>query len=626
MKKNLKTVGNRLFSFISLLIIMTLFSSTVYAESAMPRPEYPRPQFERTDWINLNGTWTYQFDFGKSGKESGCIESKGFEKNILVPFCPESPLSGVNHKDFIPAMWYHKSITIPQAWTGKRSILHFGGVDYKSEIFIDGKLIFTHFGGSSSFAVDITDYVTPDKKHELVLYVEDDVRSRVQTGGKQSRDFNPKGTSYTRVTGIWQTVWLEAIDKGGLKLCKIIPDLDNKQFIFKPQFYNLNPEYNFSVRILDNGKEVFKSVQKASNASFMAAKLKSVKTWSPESPFLYDIDFTVTDKNGKVIDQVTSYAGMRKVELIDKTFYLNNEPYYQRLVLDQGYYPDGQWTAPTDQALKRDVELGKKAGFNGARLHQKVFEPRYLYWADKLGYLTWGESANWGLDYTSSMAARNMIPEWEERMERDFNSTSLVVWSPLNETWTLDVEGRRARLTNELYFITKRLDPTRPVSTTSGGLHCGFTDIFSEHTYVQDAVELYNLLKGGEEGKNYVQQRRDYSGPYKGEPYVIGEYGGIHWIKPEEKVDEKLALWVYGKAPKSLDEFYDRLASQVSVLLSLNHITGFCYTQIVDVEGERNGIYTYDREEKFDMERIRKIFTMSKEEAQKLVDKNVFNK
>lgn len=626
MTQKLVTVKNEILPCLLLLITITFFSSDLYAYVGHPRPEYPRPQFERKDWMNLNGTWTYQFDFGKSGKESGCLDSKGFEDNIIVPFCPESSLSGVNYKDFIPAMWYHREINIPQDWKGKRVLIHFGGVDYKSEIYIDGKLTFTHFGGSSSFSVDITDYVAVNKTHHLVVYVEDDVRSRIQTGGKQSRDFKPRGTSYTRVTGIWQTVWLEAVNKGGLKSCKIIPDLDNKHFIFQPQFFNLNPSYKFTVRILDDGKEIVKKTQVASNASFTITKLKNVKTWSPESPFLYDIEFIVTDEHDNVIDRVSSYAGMRKVELINKTFYLNNEPYYQRLVLDQGYYPDGQWTAPSDEQLKRDVELGKKAGFNGARLHQKVFEPRYLYWADKLGYLTWGESANWGLDYTNPMAARNMIPEWEERVERDFNVTSLVVWSPLNETWMLDVDGRRARLTNELYFITKRLDPTRPVSTTSGGLHCGFTDLFSEHTYVQSMTDLYELLKDGEKGKPYVQQRRDYSGPYKGEPYIIGEFGGIHWIPQEDTVDKDVELWVYGNAPKSLEEFYARLESQVSVLLSLDHITGFCYTQIVDIEGERNGIYTYDRKEKFDMNRIQKILTMSKEEAKKLVEEKVLNK
>jgi len=353
-----------------------------------------------------------------------------------------------------------------------------------------------------------------------------------------------------------------------------------------------------------------------SNVSKPIASLKTVKTWSPESPFLYDIIFKVMDLNGNILDQVYSYAGMRKVEVIGNKFYLNNQEYYQRLVLDQGYYPNGLWTSPSDEALRMDVELGKSAGFNGARLHQKVFEPRYLYWADKLGYLTWGESASWGMDWSSEVAARNMITEWESVIQRDYNSPSLIIWSPLNETWADDVRGQRTRLTNDLYDITKRLDPTRPVVTVSGGFHTGFTDVFAEHTYEQNPILLHNLLKEGENGNPYIQFR-DKSGPYKGEPYMIDEFGGIQWIHDNKAAVEggNKDFWGYGSPPRNLDVFYERLEKQVNVILSLDHIIGFCYTQIYDVELEKNGIYTYNRETKFDMEKIRSIFTKSREQA-----------
>lgn len=311
---------------------------------------------------------------------------------------------------------------------------------------------------------------------------------------------------------------------------------------------------------------------------------------------------------------------MRKTEIRGTTFYLNNEPYYQRLVLDQGYYPDGQWTAPTDEQLKRDIVLGKEAGFNGARLHQKVFEQRYFYWADKLGYLTWGESASWGMDWTSPVAARNMITEWEECVNRDYNATSLVAWSPLNETWKADIDGQRARLTNDLYFITKRLDRTRPVVSASGGYHAGFTDIYAEHTYTQDPLELYKEQMLKENGMPYIHHP-EHSAPYNGEAYMIDEFGGIQWIQ-EMKTEEVAgtdSFWGYGKPPRTIEEFYQRLEEQVNVILSMDHITGFCYTQIVDVELEKNGIYTYDRNVKFDMERIRKIFTKSREQAKQEV-------
>lgn len=605
-----------------LILILTFFKLEGYCKEIIPRPEYPRPQFERKEWVNLNGIWTYQFDFGKSGKDRGFVNSKGFDNEILVPFCPESKLSGVEFKDFISAMWYHRTITIPQAWEDKRVVLHFGAIDYKSEIYIDSKLIFTHYGGSASFSIDITDYVKKNTNHDLVIYVEDDLRSRLQPSGKQSREYDSYLTYFTRVTGIWQTVWMEAVNKGGLKFCRIIPDLDNQQFIFQPQFYDLNPENKLVLRILDEGKEILKQIQATSNVSLIATGVENVKTWSPESPHLYDIEFSIINKKGQVIDRVSSYAGMRKVEIVDKMLYLNNEPYYQRLVLNQGYYPDGQWTAPTDADLRKDVELGKAAGFNGARLHQKVFEPRYFYWADKLGFLSWGESANWGLNYTDPLAARNMIPEWEECVERDFNVISIVVWCPMNEVWVLDEGGNRARLTNDLYFATKRLDNTRPVVAASGGLQCGFTDIVSEHTYVQNPLKLYHLLKGGEEEKPYLQQRRDYSGPYKGEPYMIGEFGGIQWVEglPNTPKDPNRKRMTFGSF-KTLEEVYELLEEQITVILAFDHISGFCYSELFDVESELSGFYTYAREEKIDIERVKKIITKSREQAKQDVRK-----
>ncbi|MDR0682631.1 MAG: beta-glucuronidase [Dysgonamonadaceae bacterium] len=606
-----------------IVLLPALFLSIIAITSAtnIPRPEYPRPQFERADWINLNGEWNYDFDFSQSGIERSLFTAQAFEKSITVPFCPESPLSGVGHKDFINAMWYQRKIAVPAEWSGKRILLNFGGVDYKSTLYINGQQVFVHYGGSSSFSVDITSYVTAASTYNLVVYVEDDLRSQLQTGGKQSLRLNSYSCLYTRVTGIWQTVWMEAVSKGGLKSCRITPDLDNKQFVFEPVFYDLDGKTSFKVRIMDGNKEVFSQQVPASNHAFIFAKLKNIKTWSPESPFLYDMEFSVLNSDGQVIDKVKSYGGMRKVELRGKTFYLNNEPYYQRLVLDQGYYPDGQWTAPDDAQLRRDIELGKEAGFNGARLHQKVFEQRYFYWADKLGYLTWGESASWGMNWADPVAARNMITEWEECVYRDYNAPSLVAWSPLNETWMDDIDGQRARLTNDLYFITRRMDRTRPVVSVSGGYHAGFTDIYAEHTYQQDPVLLYKQLYSEEKGP-YVFQP-DISAPYKGEAYMIDEFGGIQWIKEMKapEVSDEKEFWGYGIPPKTIEEFYKRLEEQVNVILSLDHITGFCYTQIVDVELEKNGIYTYDRDKKFDMEHIRKIFTKTREQAKEEVKK-----
>lgn len=621
--KNLHYAMNFKKLTLSLLLSAGSALAAIAADSAdaTPRPEYPRPQFERDQWVNLNGQWSYTFDFGKSGKEQGLQNSNGFPNSIIVPFCPESSLSGVGHTDFINAMWYHRNLDIPADWEGKRIMLNFGGVDYRAEIFVNGKSLFTHYGGGASFSVDISKAVKPGADNELVVYVEDDLKGWQQPAGKQSRRLNAYECFYTRVTGIWQTVWLEALDHGALKNCRITPDLDGNQFVFEPTFYDLDRDASLNIKIYDGKKLVAERTTKASNSSFINAPIKNVKTWSPESPFLYDIVYTVTDGSGKQIDRVNSYAGMRKSELRGGVFYLNNEPYFQRLVLDQGYYPDGQWTAPTDEQLRRDIELGKACGFNGARLHQKVFEPRYFYWADHLGYLTWGESASWGMNWTDPVAARNMLQEWHECVDRDYSVTSLIAWSPLNETWIPDVDGRRARMTNDLYFLTKNLDRTRPVVSASGGFHAGFTDIYAEHTYVQDPVALYKQLSLDENGKPYIHHPA-HSAEYKGECYMIDEFGGIQWnvkmAAPE--VAEEKAFWGYGQAPRTLEEYYKRLEDQVNVVLSLDHIAGFCYTQIVDVELEKNGLYTYDRAQKFDTERIHRIFSKDRAQAKAEVE------
>jgi len=320
----------------------------------IPRPEYPRPQFVRSQWVNLNGKWTYTFDFGKSGKERDFANCRGFNNEILVPFCPESPLSGVNHKDFISAMWYQRTITIPPDWEGENVILHFGAVDYETEVFIDGKSVGKHWGGTISFEFDITPYVNAGKTHNLVVYVQDDTRSGIQPGGKQCPAFKSRGCHYTRTTGIWQTVWIEAVSKYGLKSCHIIPDLDNKRFYVQPHFYGLENGQKFRVTVKNVKKAVSKYEVIASNNVICELRIKRLKTWSPESPFLYGLLFEVINSSGKIIDRVESYMGMRKVHIKGNQILLNNRPYYLRFVLDQGFYPSGIWTAPTDEALKKD--------------------------------------------------------------------------------------------------------------------------------------------------------------------------------------------------------------------------------------------------------------------------------
>ena len=573
----------------------------------LPRPEYPRPQFEREAWMNLNGTWSFDFDFGESGKDRNYQNSQGLGKQILVPYCPESKLSGVQHVDFINCMWYQRKISIPSDWNNKKIFLNFGAVDYMAEIYIDGNIIQRHYGGSSSFSVDVTRFVKAGQEHNLVIQVKDDLRSGLQTGGKQCTGYYSGGCSYTRVTGIWQTVWMEAVPKTGLKDVYIVPDLDQKRFVFRPEYYAVEAGQQLRIRVIDNGKTVSEKTVPATAQSQAELPLKKIKTWSPETPFLYDVEYDVLSADGEVIDHVKAYAGMRKVQIIGNRIYLNDEPVYLRLVLDQGFYPDGIWTAPTDEALKHDIELSMAAGFNGARLHQKVFEPRFHYWADRLGYLTWGESASWGANINLTGSARNFLTEWEETVIRDRNHPSIIIWTPFNETWehpdNREAAREACRFVEDVYELTKNLD-YRPCHDVSGNYHV-MTDIFSVHQYMQDPAQLREWL-APVDGKVRQHDLANREVEYDGQPYLVDEYGGIKWVVGQEFSE---ISWGYGDAPKTLEEFYARLEALTDVILSFDHICGYCYTQLTDVEQEQNGIYNYDRSAKFDMDRIRTVFS-----------------
>lgn len=592
--------------------------------SALPRAEYPRPQFERAEWINLNGEWSYTLDPVKTGWERDLKDSKGFDGKIIVPFAPESKLSGVEHKEFIPCIWYQRNITIPADWTGKDILLNFGAVYYESEIYIDGKFVDRHFGGSDSFSADITKFVKPGQTHSLVVNAKSDLRGRMQSAGKQSLRHSSFECMYTRTTGIWQTVWLEAVAPSGIDRVKYVTDIDRNTVSMEFTMRRNASGNTLTVTVKDGNKTVASNTAPIASGSIVSLSIKKAKLWSPESPFLYDVIFELKDIDGNIIDKVTSYFGMRKIHTEGNKIFLNNEPYYQRLVLDQGFYPDGIWTAPSDEALKHDIELSLAAGFNGARLHQKVFEERFYYWADKLGYLTWGEAPSWGLDANDIEAARNFLMEWRNLVVRDINHPSLVTWTPFNEEFWPD-ETQYPRFIADIYTLTKQLDPSRPINGVSGGIHVK-TDIWTEHHYEQDPERLREIIYN--DGKMFVRgpeiQARlrgnvgfnrpvlndPYTFPtYEGDiPYILDEFGGI---KCMEANPAKNGAWGYGDAAQTKEDFYKRLEGQVRALIEMSDkMWGYCYTQLTDVEQEQNGIYYYNRGEKYDMNRIKAIFQM----------------
>ncbi len=575
------------------------------------RNEYPRPQWERKEWICLNGEWEYQFDFTKSGDELQWQNAAGFEGRINVPFCPESKLSGVGFTDFIEMMWYRRELSIPENWNGKRILLQFGGVDYRCVIYIDGVEAGRHTGGSTPFEVDLTKFVRAGQKHNLVVRVEDDVRSGLQPLGKQSVSRYSKLCNYTRTTGIWRTVWLEAVNCCAVKSCRIIPDYDNGAFTFLPEYYQLRRGQILTVSIFDQGTEVCSRSLKASPGAF-SIELEHPKEWNPETPFLYDIIFTLTDADGSVLDNVASYAGLRKIHIEDGRCYLNNQPVFLRFVLDQGFYEDGIWSAPSDEALKRDIELAMQAGFNGARLHQKCFDDRFHYWADKLGYLTWAEFPDWGMSFWEHFALcnpdyqrsfRDYLVEWSAVVEQLANHPSIITWTPFNETNCFyDLEEHR-RILSDVYDLTHRIDPSRPVNDSSGYIHAK-TDLWTVHQYAQSAEKFMESLN---KQPVYMYDEKNEKEAWNNQPYIVDEYGGVSFI-PEDRQIYSANSWGYNKEQLSQSEAEQRIRELTDVLVDDLRIAGYCYTQLTDIEQEQNGIYNYDRTPKFDQENIRKCF------------------
>ncbi len=568
--------------------------------SNIPRPEYPRPQLVRDRWINLNGPWEFEADKSKSGRARRLFEKTKLDEEILVPFCPESKLSGLEYKDFLNAVWYRKEFELPADWSGNLVYLHLGAVDYDTEVWINSMPAGKHRGGYSSFSFDITKLVKPGV-NTLTLCAEDDVRSGLQPAGKQSPKYDSFACSYTRTTGIWQTVWLESIPETHLSSFRIVPDPDNACIHISSILNGIKGTCRLTATARFDGKAAGTStIAVNSHHVTQTLHLTDVHLWEPGKPDLYDLEFSL-EKDNTCVDSVSSYFGLRKVTWDNNVMLLNGKPLFQRLVLDQGFYPDGIYTAPSDDALRNDIEISMGLGFNGARMHEKIFEPRYIYWADKLGYLVWGEHANWCLDITTPTGLERFLPEWLEALERDFNHPSVIGWCPFNETWDSNGTPQDNAVLSIVYQATKSIDPTRPVIDTSGNYHV-ITDIFDIHDYEQD-VKLFeakfeSMKTGGEAYNTYPGRQK-----YEGQPYFVSEYGGIWWDPNASRENG----WGYGNRPESEEAFIERYKGLTGALLDNPHICAFCYTQLYDVEQEVNGLYTYDRKPKFDPEIIRKI-------------------
>ena len=558
------------------------------------RSEYPKPQFMRENWLNLNGEWQFEIDNSNSGEERKLFnEAQDFSLKINVPFCPESKLSGVENVDFMNSVWYKREFEITKKQLEGRVVLHFGAVDYKTTVYINGNKCGSHKGGYVSFSFDITDYAVLGK-NTVTVHAMDDTRSRMIPSGKQSEKYSSWGCYYTRTTGIWQTVWLEFLPEAHIKSVKYITDINNATV-------NINAVLcgsgTFIAEAFYDGVSMGKAqtVSGGGNVN-ITINLAEKHLWEVGNGRLYDLVLTFGE------DRVQSYFGLRDIRLDGKKFLINGKSVFQRLVLDQGFYPDGIYTAPSDQELCADIKRSQALGFNGARLHEKVFEERFLYHCDKLGYIVWGEYPNWGLDHSYADSIYAILPEWLEEIDRDFNHPSIIGWCPLNETW--DQNGRKQydEMLALVYKATKAADSTRPCIDTSGNYHV-VTDIYDLHDYEQNPeifASHYEPLGNSNvfDFFSAFKDRQRYDGKM---PFFVSEYGGIGWSVNEG--------WSYGNAPKSAEEFIERFKGLTDALLDNENMFGFCYTQLTDVEQEQNGLYTYDRKPKFDTEIFKNILS-----------------
>ncbi len=582
------------------------------AGDEVPRPEHPNPQMQRAQWQNLNGKW--DFWEGDECDEAAALGRQEFPDRIVVPFCRESKRSGLARTGFVKNVIYRREFAVPGDWgvcataageTNGRVLLHIGACDWRTVVWVNGKRVGIHEGGSAPITCEFTDALraAAGSKNELRVWAFDDTRSKLQQCGKQSDKDESYGCVYTRTTGIWQTVWIERVGATFVRSLRVVPDRANLRASLVPECEGDARGVLISAAMAPSGEI---ATAWAGRGAALVFRMPEQCEWTPETPRLFalrvrllDKDVTTTDHpEGRLLDEVTSYFGMRDVAVDGERVLLNGAPVFQRLILDQGFYPDGIWTAPTDDALKHDIEMCKAAGFNGARLHQKVFEPRFHYWADKLGYLTWGEAPSWGNDDGNPATHRIVLQEWAEIVERDRNHPSIVGWCPFNETG----DGRSGPLQNAVTAITRAIDPTRLVLDTSGYAHSDpMRDVDDAHDYDQEPASFRARWWPSDLAAALPARYGDRAGRAPDRPFFVSEFGGIGWIVPGDKG------WGYGGVPKTEEEWFTRFKGLCDAQLDNPSLFGFCYTQLTDVEQERNGLYFYDRRPKFDVAKLRAI-------------------
>jgi len=575
---------------------------------------YPRPQLVRENWLSLNGKWKFAFD--DENQFENFSDEIPWTQEIVVPFPPESEASGIGDRGYHHACWYQREFEVSPNSKTQRVLLHFGAVDYHAKVWVNGHLVAQHVGGHTPFSADITHALGDVHTHVVTVYAEDDPHDLAKPRGKQDWQLQPHSIWYPRTTGIWQTVWLETVSATYINKIRWTPNFDGFEIGCETMIAgDLKANFTVQVKISHNGKVLaddhykiigHEAARKISLSDPGIDDSRNELLWSPERPTLLDAEILLL-RDGEVIDKVSSYTALRSAHINRDRFMLNGRPYFLRLVLDQGYWPDTMLAAPSDDALRRDVELAKAMGFNGVRKHQKIENPRYLYWADKLGLLVWEEMPS-AYRFTPT-AVKRLVHEWEEVIDRDYSHPCIIVWVPFNESWgvpNLTSTQAHRNAVEALYHLTRTFDSTRPV-IGNDGWEASATDLIGIHDY--DANPRSIAARYGAAQQELFDRRRPGGRiltldgyPHRGQPIVLTEFGGIAYAKQRHS-EEGQEMWGYSQA-SSDDDFFVRYQQLLEVVNETPMFSGFCYTQFADTFQEANGLLFADRTPKLPLEKI----------------------
>jgi beta-galactosidase/beta-glucuronidase len=580
-----------------------------------PWSRHPRPQLQRP-WADLSGEWRFRYDDDSVGRDDHWYaDGEAFELQIVVPFAPETKLSGIGDDSFHPVVWYSRDFWC-RPGPGRRVVLHFAAVDYRASVWVNEQLVTEHEGGHTPFWVDVTEVLDASGQQQIVVRAEDHADDLGQPRGKQDWRLEPHGIWYRRTTGIWQPVWLEEVPATRIESLHWTPDTERATMGLAVRLNQLQQGLRLRVRLrfgdgtlIDDEYAVQgRDLRRELGLDKAAMTLEPAELlWTPEHPNLIDAELELLDQAG-VIDRVVSYTALRSVNTASGRFQLNGKPYFLRLVLEQGFWPESHLTPPSEEALERELTLVKQLGFNGVRLHQKVGDSRFLYWCDRLGVLVWSELPA-AYEFSAQTIGR-LTREWMEVQERDRSHPCIIAWVPFNESWgvpQLSTSEAQRDLVRALYHLTKSLDPTRPVIGNDGWEQV-LTDIITVHDYSSrgDTLrERYGSYAAVEETLRHVQPSYRsvlLSGlAVEERPVMVTEFGGITLAR------EGGALWNGYGAVRTADDLIDRYRSLVDALLDSPSLAGFCYTQLTDTLQEQNGLLTGQRVPKALPEKIRAI-------------------